>query len=236
MNMTWAVVALTTGLAGSLHCVGMCGPLAMALPVGRLPASQRKMAMSLYHGARIVAYAGLGAAIGTAGQGLLLLGLQRPLSVGAGLFLISWTLLLQGRFAGLTATKSLHRLAKPMRRFLQHPSPGAFAGFGLLNGLLPCGFVWVSLAGAINTGHAVDSALYMAAFGLGTVPALLAVRSVPGLVGPVVRRHFRRLMPVATVILGLLLLIRGFYPAQATETPGGIPFCHGSIAGAGKHQ
>ena len=237
MNATWAIAALTTGLVGSLHCVGMCGPLAMALPVGRLPPGQRKLAVSLYHGARVAAYAGLGVAIGTVGQGLLLLGLQRPLSIGAGLFLIVWTLLLQGQFAGLTASKSLHRLAGPMRHFLQHPSPGTFAGLGFLNGLLPCGFVYVSLAGAITTGHAVDSALYMALFGVGTIPALLAVRSVPALVGPGVRRRFVRLMPLVAVGLGLLLMVRGFYPASvSTGTPGDIPVCHGAAVGVSQRR
>ncbi len=67
MSIAWLLAALITGLVGSLHCVGMCGPLAMALPVGRLPASQRGLGVGLYHLARLTAYAGLGIAIGSVG-------------------------------------------------------------------------------------------------------------------------------------------------------------------------
>jgi sulfite exporter TauE/SafE len=230
MNTFWWVAALTTGLVGSLHCVGMCGPLAMAMPVGRLPRSQRGLAIGLYHGSRVMAYAGLGLLMGTLGQGLLLMGFQRPVSIAAGLFLLLWTLVNRGVFPGLTMSRATRWVVQPMTRFLQSPTLPAFAGLGFLNGLLPCGFVYVALAGAITTSSAGMGAVYMGLFGLGTVPALLSIRLVPSLFPASLRRRFTLFMPVVTVALGLLLVGRGLYNPTKTDKAGhAIPVCHGML-------
>ncbi|SFC24397.1 sulfite exporter TauE/SafE family protein [Spirosoma endophyticum] len=229
MSLVWIAAALTTGLVGSLHCVGMCGPLAMALPIGRLPVGQRWLAIGLYHLARLIAYAGLGVAIGSVGQGLLLIGLQRPLSIGAGLFLLCWVLLIRGRFSSLTSANPIRWVVGPMSRFLHQPSWRSFGTLGFLNGLLPCGFVYVALAGAVVTGSALHSALYMFLFGMGTVPALLAIRLVPNLFPVKSRQRFVKLMPVVTVLLGILLVLRGLYQLPHTgRSDQPIPLCHGT--------
>jgi sulfite exporter TauE/SafE len=231
INMLWWGAALTTGLVGSLHCVGMCGPLAMAMPVGRLPRSQRGLAIGLYHGGRVLAYSGLGVLMGFIGQGIWLTGLQRPVSIGAGLFLLVWTLVNRGIFPGLTMSRATRWVVQPMTRFLQNPTLRAFVGLGFLNGLLPCGFVYVALAGAITTSSAATGAVYMALFGLGTVPALLSIRFLPSLFPVSLRRRFTVFMPLVTVALGLLLLIRGIYnPTITDETGHRIPVCHGNTS------
>jgi sulfite exporter TauE/SafE len=184
------VAALATGVVGSLHCVGMCGPLAMALPVGRLPRSQRGLAIGLYHSGRVTAYSGLGLLMGSIGQGFRLAGLQRSVSIAAGLFLLIWTLFQHGKFRGLSMSPPASWVKKTMSRFLQSPTLQAFAGLGFLNGLLPCGFLYVALTGAITTGSATTGAFYMALFGVGTVPALLLVRFVPNLFPMALRRRF----------------------------------------------
>lgn len=231
MSMAWLLAALTTGLVGSLHCVGMCGPLAMALPLGRLPYHQRWLGTLAYHAARLMAYASLGAAIGGLGQGLHWLGWQRSVSVGAGVFLLALTVLQRGHWGSLTARLSSRWLMGPMARWLQRPSLLSFAGLGLLNGFLPCGFVYVAMAGAITTGQAAPSAFYMLAFGLGTLPALLAIRALPTLFPVQVRQRFTRLMPFFTIGLGLLLLGHGLYQPPVVETKAGaIPVCHGTLA------
>jgi sulfite exporter TauE/SafE len=225
----WIIAALTTGLIGSLHCVGMCGPLAMALPVGRLPRSQRALAMGLYHLGRITAYSGLGLLVGTIGQGLLLAGLQRSVSIAAGFFLLIWVLFQHGKLTGLSLNWGRSWVTKPMSRFLQRPTLQAFTGLGFLNGLLPCGFLYVALTGAITTGSATTGALYMALFGLGTVPALLLVRFLPRLFPVTLRRRFTVLMPVITIALALLLLVRGIYPSTVIDPTGHeVPICHGN--------
>ena len=232
MSTAWLLTALTTGLVGSLHCVGMCGPLAMALPVGRLPQAQRTLGVGTYHLARLTAYATLGASLGLVGQGLLLMGLQRPLSIGAGLLLLVWTLLARGKFGSLFTAKSSRWIVGPIGHLVQKPAWYSFGALGFLNGLLPCGFVYVALAGAIATGNAADSALYMATFGAGTVPALLLVRSIPSLFPLSLRRHFTRLMPIMAVCVAVLLLARGLYQpgtsvSHSAEQP--IPVCHGPL-------
>lgn len=228
-DLFWWMAALTTGVVGSLHCVGMCGPLAMALPIGRLPRPKRWGAVGLYHLSRLTAYAGLGLLMGTIGQGLLLAGLQRPVSIGAGLFLLSWTLLDRGKLPGLTTGRATRWVVQPMARFLREPSLRAFAGLGFLNGLLPCGFVYVALTGAITTGSAATGAVYMGLFGLGTVPALLAVRFLPSLLPVALRRRVTLAMPLVTVGLATLLLVRGVYNPVVTDKTGRvIPICHGS--------
>jgi len=232
MSTAWLLTALTTGLVGSLHCVGMCGPLAMALPVGRLPHAQRALGVGTYHLARLTAYATVGATFGLAGQGLLLMGLQRPLSIGAGLFLLAWTLWARGRFGSLITAKSTRWIVGPIGHLLQEPAWYSFTALGFLNGLLPCGFVYVALAGAITTGNAADSAIYMAIFGAGTVPALLLVRAVPSLFPLNLRRRFTRLMPIMAVCVAVLLLARGLYQpgtsaGHSSDQP--IPVCHGPL-------
>lgn len=227
-QLLWWMAALTTGVVGSLHYVGMCGPLAMALPIGRLPRPKRGLAVGLYHTGRLTAYAGLGLLMGTVGQGLLLAGLQRPLSIMAGLFLLFWTLMNRGKFPGFTMSRATRWAVQPMTLFLSSPTLGAFTGLGFLNGLLPCGFVYVALTGAIATGHAATGAVYMALFGLGTIPALLAVRFLPNLLPVALRRRFTLAMSIVTVGLGLLLLVRGVYIPTVRDKAGReIPVCHG---------
>ena len=223
----WWIAALTTGLIGSLHCVGMCGPLAMALPIGRLPSSKRGLAVGLYHAGRLMAYAGLGLLMGTVGQGLVLAGLQRPLAIAAGAFLLVWTLLNRGKLPGHIMGRATRWVAQSMTHFLSSPMLRTFTGLGFLNGLLPCGFVYVALTGAITTGNAVTGAIYMALFGLGTVPALLLVRFVPSLFPVAFRRRITRVIPIATIGLSLLLLARGLYNPTSTDKTGWvIPDCH----------
>ncbi|GAB3928605.1 sulfite exporter TauE/SafE family protein [Larkinella terrae] len=234
MATAWTFSALMLGLVGSLHCVGMCGPLAMALPVGRLPVAQRWLGVGLYHLGRILAYAGLGMALGSLGQGLLFIGMQRPLSIAAGLFLIGWTVVIRGRFGGLAAPKAMHWLVGPLAAVLKTPSPGAFAVMGFLNGLLPCGSVYIALAGAVVMGNALGSAVYMLLFGIGTVPALLAIRLVPAFFSMRLRQRFVKMMPLLAVGLGIVLVIRGIYmtPLTSSSEPA-IPLCHG-VSAAGK--
>ncbi|AQG78916.1 sulfite exporter TauE/SafE family protein [Spirosoma montaniterrae] len=224
----WLLTALLAGVAGSLHCVGMCGPLAAALPVGRLPQAQRGIAVGLYHAGRLLAYAALGLVLGSVGHGLLLAGLQQPLAIGAGLLLLVWPIVTRSRFGGLTALRPMRWLSVPMARLFQSPSLTSFGLLGVLNGLLPCGMVYVALAGAVVTGSAPGSATYMVLFGLGTVPALVLVRFVPAFFSAGLRRQLSRLTPLVTVGLGILLLGRGLYqPTLKSDTKEPITICHG---------
>ncbi|RRB06990.1 sulfite exporter TauE/SafE family protein [Larkinella rosea] len=227
MNV-WYSTALMTGFAGSLHCIGMCGPLVMALPVGRLPKIQRLPAVFLYHSGRLGGYALLGALGGLSGKGLLLAGLQRPVSIGAGLLLLVWVLN-RRFFSFLPSFAFARQLTAPLSRLLIRPTLPGFVGAGFFNGLLPCGFVYLALTGALAQSTIPSGAIYMALYGFGTLPALLAIRFFQKLFSPKLRNRFNRLLPVLTVLLALLLIgrgIRSYGLTTATPQPA-VPICHG---------
>ncbi len=205
---------LLLGLAGSMHCVGMCGPLMLALPLDAAGKRQVWRQMLLYHSGRILTYVLLGVFFGLAGKGLALAGLQKALSISAGVLLIlmafaAWRFerlvtALPG-FSGFT-----QRIQNGMGRLMRRHSGGGVFYFGLLNGLLPCGMVYAALAAAIATTGGAAGGLFMALFGVGTLPLLLTM-SVLGRSLPLAVRRIRVLQPVLITIAGLVLLQRGLH-------------------------
>lgn len=201
--------AFMLGLVGSLHCAGMCGPLALALP----PAGNSTLGYFggrvAYNLGRIITYCAMGLVVGLIGKSLLLAGVQRWVSIALGVLLIT----------GLLASRKL-ALAKPVTLLVGHLKAGmgsllkqrsflALGMLGLLNGLLPCGLVYVAAAGATVTGGVIDGAEYMAAFGIGTVPMMLAISLSGRLVPVALRLKLQKLIPVSVFLLGALLILRG---------------------------
>ncbi len=228
----WYATALLTGLAGSLHCIGMCGPLAMALPVGRLPVGQRGLARGLYHAGRVLAYSMLGAVVGTLGQGLLLTGLQRPVAIGAGIWLLLWVIWAKALPATFHTSALTRRLTAPLAKLLRQPTLPHMAGLGFLNGLLPCGSVYVALAGALATPSPLAGAAYMLVFGLGTLPAMIGLMGLANRLTMVWRQRLSRSLPWTTLLVAGLLILRGIGgPVSALAKPGqaAIPICHGNL-------
>jgi len=221
--------AFTLGLVGSLHCAGMCGPLALALP----PAGNSNLSYLggrvAYNLGRIITYCAMGLVVGFIGKSLLLAGLQRWVSIALGVLLI----------VGLLASRKL-ALWKPVNLFvdqlktsmgclLRQRSFVALLLLGLLNGLLPCGLVYVAAAAATVAGGVSEGAQYMAVFGVGTVPMMMAI-SLSGKLVPVpLRLKLRRAIPVSVLLLGALLILRGLSL--------GIPYISPdlSVGGAGCH-
>jgi uncharacterized protein len=227
----WYTTALLTGLAGSLHCIGMCGPLAAALPVGRFPLGQRGLARGLYHVGRLGAYSLLGAVVGSVGQGLLLMGLQRPVSIGAGVLLLAWGLSARVFPHWLQTSLVGQKLMVPLSRLFRQPTLPHLIGMGFLNGLLPCGSVYLALLGALLMPSPVGGSSYMLTFGLGTLPALLGVQWVSRYLSPFVRQRLSRSLPIVTIVLAVLLIGRGVGIGgwlSNKQTPGqdAIPVCH----------
>ena len=223
----WLATALLTGLISSLHCVGMCGPLVAALPVGRLPAGQRWRAVGLYHTGRVITYATLGALAGTMSLGLHLLGWQRPLSVGCGVVLLASVVGRKGSIGRLHWPGLNRWLNQTVGKQLRRPAGAGFAGLGVVNGLLPCGFTYLALAGTLTTNTPLAGATYMLLFGMGTLPALLSVHGVAGWLSTWERQRLNRLLSIATVGVAILLIGRGLahyhLPTNALDA---IPLCH----------
>jgi sulfite exporter TauE/SafE len=211
--MIWS--ALLLGLAGSLHCVAMCGPLMLAIP---LPPGARWSAIwqtLLYQAGRIVTYAFLGWLFGVLGKGIAVAGFQQALSVVAGVAMIAAALFaFRWEQAALTAP-GIRRLTEWVQRqigkLLRRNPAGASLGVGLLNGLLPCGMVYAALAGAVSVGGPIQGSLFMTLFGLGTLPALFLFMLSGRRLGASLRARFRLVQPALLALTGLLLLSRGLH-------------------------
>lgn len=208
--MIWPAFIL--GAAGSLHCVGMCGPLALALP-GNANRSRFITGRLLYNAGRVVTYAALGAIFGLIGETLVLAGLQRGLSIAAGVILLGWLILRLRPGLFTSAQIFIPRLIAPLKtalaKQLRERSFTALFAVGLLNGLLPCGLVYLALAAAAATGTAANGALSMIVFGSGTIPAMLAVSLFGQTLHAGIRAKFQRAVPVFVAALAVLFILRG---------------------------
>lgn len=206
------LAALILGLAGSLHCLGMCGPIAMAVPTGGGGPGARATAYGIYHFGRISAYALLGFLFGTLGYGLSLTDFQEGLSIFAGAVMLAVIWLPKWGILG-KANGRLFALQGNVQRFmakrLRDHRASAVLGIGFFNGFLPCGMVYIALAGAIAAGHPASGALFMAVFGLGTVPALFMLAFGTSAVSPERRRALLRFAPYVASVIAILFIIRG---------------------------
>lgn len=203
----WTPLAL--GLAGSLHCAGMCGPLALAVPAPGKGAATFLISRTLYNIGRIMTYSLLGVLFGVLGKTLFFAGIQRWFSIALG------ALLLIGLFSstrlGLSKPVSniVVRLRSAMSLFLRKRSVSSLFMLGMLNGLLPCGLVYVAAAAATINGSILGGVLFMAVFGLGTLPMMLSIGLSGRLIPPAVRLQFTRAVPVSVFLLATLLIFRG---------------------------
>lgn len=205
--------AFLIGLVGSAHCAGMCGPIALALPL-RSDNWLRRIAGGLtYNSGRILTYMLLGALFGLLGKGLHMAGFQLWASVIVGALMIAFVVVpllfrqlpsVNTIFEGYSA-----RLMGGFRRLFRNSSYPSLFGIGLLNGILPCGLVYVAVAGAINTTGVVEGMMYMALFGLGTVPVMLAVSLAGTMISLKLRVFINKLSPYVIVLLGVLIIMRG---------------------------
>jgi len=206
MELIWTAFLL--GLVGSLHCAVMCGPLVVAVSrVGRsgLPFTASR---HIYNAGRIATYCVIGLIFGAAGKTFALAGIQRWVSLLAGAaiflgFLLSTRLALQTPMAKLVL-----KLKSAFAGLLQRRSLGSRFFLGALNGLLPCGLVYIAAAGAATTLNPWDGALHMAAFGAGTLPMMLGLAVAGGRVRSASVR-FQKLIPISVIAVAALLLLRG---------------------------
>jgi sulfite exporter TauE/SafE len=203
------------GLAASLHCVGMCGPLMLALPLDAAGKRHVVSQMLTYHAGRILTYAALGVLFGLLGKGIAMAGFQKGLSIGAGVFMLAMAFT-AWRFEQLVTAlpgfgKFTQRVKLEIGNLLKQNPNGATIGVGLLNGLLPCGLVYAALAGAIATTGAAEGGMFMALFGLGTLPLMLAVSVLGRSFSLTIRQKIRIAQPILLTLAGLLLLQRGLH-------------------------
>jgi uncharacterized protein len=227
--------AFTIGLLGSLHCVGMCGPIAMSLPyqgAGRMAAAANAL---LYNLGRTTTYVIIGGLFGLLGKGIFLAGYQSALSISMGvlmLILAFFSTNLESRLARLSFLQGpLTRLKSAMGKLLRAQSQRSFYSIGLLNGLLPCGLVYMAVVGAVSTGSVAKGAAYMGLFGLGTIPLMLLTALAGNWIGARMRSRIRAVLPFMLVLIAALLIFRGLNfdmprGLELWEDQSQVPMCH----------
>lgn len=231
--MLWT--AFSIGLVGSMHCIGMCGPIALALPYQQGNWAHRTGQVLLYNLGRIFMYAILGSTIGLLGRGIFLAGAQTYFSIAlGGLLLLAalFSIQVETQLLRLPLLRKLQQWVSRQLGGLMHTqTSGALLTIGMLNGLLPCGLVYLAIAGAVASGSPLQGAAYMALFGLGTVPLMLATALAGQFIKPSWRSHLRRAVPLMLFGFGLFFIARGLQfhiPADFRfwENWENMPMCH----------
>lgn len=207
----WMFTALLMGLAGSIHCAGMCGPIAMLIAGGREPGKIPVGRTLLYNSGRVITYSALGALSGLAGHSVLWFSGQQWLSVIAGVIILLSLAMTQLNIPFLKKISApvYDRLRKALSGILKKKNPGTLLYMGVLNGLLPCGLVYAALGGAAATGSMLNGVIFMALFGTATVPVLFGISMAGAKISPVVYKKLVKLVPVTIALLALLLIVRG---------------------------
>jgi len=229
--------ALILGLMGSLHCVGMCGPIAFMLPVDRTNNYKKFGQIFIYHFGRLLAYGIIGFVFGLLGKGLSIFGIQQKLSIAIGIIMILVVLIPYNTFNKYNLSKPIYKVISKVKnqlgKELKKKSPDTFLTIGFLNGFLPCGLVYMALFGSIAMGDALQGSLYMMLFGVGTLPLMTAAIYFSNLLKGGIRQKVQKAIPVFVIIIGSLFILRGLglgipyvSPAPVTQLVSSAIECH----------
>ncbi|MEZ4792466.1 MAG: sulfite exporter TauE/SafE family protein [Gelidibacter sp.] len=233
--MLWS--ALIFGLLGSFHCVGMCGPIAFMLPVDRTNSTRKIFQVFAYHFGRIIAYSLIGLFFGLIGKSLYIFGLQQQLSIFIGILMVVAVLIPANLFNRYNFSKPIYKLISKVKsslgKALKKKSADTFLTIGFLNGFLPCGLVYMAVFASITMQNVFYGSLYMALFGLGTIPLMTSAIYLGKFLNSTVKQRIQKVIPVFVVAIGLLFILRGLglgipylSPAPANEAVSGTIECH----------
>ncbi len=207
------VAGFILGFAGSLHCVGMCGPLSLAIPTGHLNAVLKTVSLVVYQLGRVATYALLGLLFGFAGKGIYVAGVQQWFSITMGIVIIMMAgfNFVRSRSVHFTFLNKLYlQLAQLMSKIMQtKPGISGFFLLGMANGLLPCGMVYIALATALSFNEVSSAVVFMALFGSGTLPAMMLVAYTRQLFKNGITQKLRTIVPYFVMLTGILLVLRG---------------------------
>lgn len=201
-------LAFMIGLLGSVHCIGMCGPLAFGVPSLKQGWFYLTVDKLSYQFGRIISYCLLGVLIGLVGRQIWLAGIQQGVSIFSGVLIL---LAAASRIFKIAIKSSGNILLQPFHALfgyaLKHRANHLI--IGLVNGLLPCGFVYLALAGALNTGSVSSAAGYMFWFGLGTTPLMFIAALSVGFTSTMFRQRINKVVPYLMLFLGAWFILRG---------------------------
>jgi len=205
--------AFILGLLGSFHCVGMCGPIAFMLPVDRSNTIKKITQIAIYHFGRLIAYSIIGLIFGLIGKSLYIFGFQQQLSIFIGVLMILVVLIPQQTFNKYNFSRPVYRLISKVKSALgsamKKKTMDTFLTIGFLNGFLPCGLVYMALFAAIAGGNAINGSLYMAVFGLGTIPLMTTAIYFSQFLKGKARQRIQKAIPVFVILIGALFILRG---------------------------
>ncbi len=205
--------AFILGLLGSFHCIGMCGPIAFALPLDRSSKSKMLFQTFLYHLGRLITYSLIGILFGFIGRGLFLSGFQQRLSILMGIIMILSVVVPVSVFNKFHITQPLYKVIGKVKQqlglYLNKKSNKSIFLIGFFNGFLPCGLVYMALMGAIASSNVFQGASYMFLFGIGTIPMMTLAVYAGNILKLSLRNKIQRIIPVFVVIIGLLFILRG---------------------------
>ncbi|WP_300685832.1 sulfite exporter TauE/SafE family protein [Chryseobacterium sp.] len=241
MEIGLVVSAIALGFASGFHCIGMCGPIALSMGLTKKQAANFYLQNLTYQFGRIFTYSLLGALLGIIGQGFEMAGFQKYLTIIAGVLLIIMAVFSFGGkdFASKIPflSKFLYSVKMNLGKLLQKADYRSRFTTGLLNGFLPCGMVYMALTASLAGGGIWQGALYMALFGLGTLPFMFAIVLAGNLMNQAFRVKVLKAVPVIMIILGGLFILRGLelgipYVSPKAEAmtiskdPNGAVNCH----------
>lgn len=233
--MLWSAVIF--GLLGSFHCVGMCGPIAFMLPVDRTNSTKKVFQIFTYHFGRILAYSIIGLFFGLVGKSLYIFGLQQQLSVIIGVLMIVVVLMPTKIFNKYNFSKPIYKVISKVKSALgqafKKKTADTFLTIGFLNGFLPCGLVYMAVFASLAMGSALKGSLYMALFGLGTIPLMTSAIYLGKFLNTKVKQRIQKAIPIFVVIMGVLFILRGMglgipylSPAPVVEMAQGAIDCN----------
>ncbi len=216
--------AFTIGLFGSLHCVGMCGPIALSLPYQDETKLRTLINVLTYNFGRTFSYTIIGIIPGIFGLGVFVSGYQSSLAIILGILMILIALFsinIEQQILKIKGYKKFNNwLREQFARQFKKGNRSTLLSIGLLNGFLPCGMVYVGVAGAITQGHILDSMLYMMFFGLGTMPLMILMSFSGHWVSGNFRKQLFKMVPFVIFFFGFFFLWRGL----EVELPADVNF------------
>ncbi|WP_282044110.1 sulfite exporter TauE/SafE family protein [Winogradskyella flava] len=231
------ISAFILGLLGSLHCVGMCGPIAFMLPVDRSNSFKKVSQISIYHFGRLLAYSIIGLVFGLVGRSLYIFGIQQQLSIAIGILMILLVLIPYKTLGKYNLSKPLNKIISKVKsnlgQALKKKTADTFLTIGFLNGFLPCGLVYMAVFGAVATGSLVQGSFYMILFGLGTIPLMTSAIYLGKFLNQAIKQRIQKAIPVFVIIIGVLFILRGLglgipylSPAPIVEMASSAIECH----------
>jgi sulfite exporter TauE/SafE len=190
----------------------MCGPIAFMLPIDRNQKVRGIWQTTLYHLGRIFSYAMIGALFGLLGKGFYFFGLQQQISIAVGLIMIL-SIVAPKLFSKFSISKPIYRFTSSIKnklgQSLKNKESSTFFTIGFLNGLLPCGLVYMAMIASLTSTTILEGVLYMVLFGLGTVPLMSAVVILENLTNYINRQKIQKVIPYVVVIIGFVFVLRG---------------------------